>query len=130
MKSAVMLLAICAVLRAEDVAPPMPAPPAPAPPVRVPVDGDPPAPPAPPAKPAKPAVAKFAPHDVEVRLKDGSAVRGELKSTEAIVLKTSFGALKFPIEDIYQITHAQSGAPVDAARIAAAIKDFKGADRD
>ena len=130
MKSVVMLtmLALALALRAEDAAPvpPMPAPPVPVPPVRVPLDGDPPAP----AKTAKPVVARFAPHDVEVRLKDGSAVRGELKSIEPIVLKTSFGALKFPIEDIYQITHSQSGATADPARIAAAIKDFKGADRD
>jgi len=84
---------------------------------------------APPPTAGKAAKAeKFAAHDIEVRLKDGSSLRGELKGTDAVVLKTSFGDLKFPIDDIYQLTHAPENSAADREKIAVALKNFQGAD--
>ena len=109
---ALLLLIVTLALRAAEEVPP-PVVPVNPPPAETPV------------KAAKSKSESFAPHDVEVRLKDGSALRGELKNTEPIVLKTSFGELKFPLDDIFQITHASPSAAADGERVAAALKDFK-----
>ena len=48
--------------------------------------------------------AKFSLRYVEVQLKDGSSIRGEIQGLDTITLTTTFGALQFPTEEIYRIT--------------------------
>jgi hypothetical protein len=86
--------------------------------------------PGPGVKPLTSKAEKLSPRAVEVRLKDGSTLRGELKGNEPVTLKTSFGALKFPLEELQLVIHGDSGAETDAQHIAAAIADFKGSDAD
>ena len=45
----------------------------------------------------------FGPGDVEVRLRDGSIVRGEIGGADSIALKTPYGVLTFPLNRILRI---------------------------
>ena len=80
------------------------------------------------ATPAPSKKERMNPQTVEIRLKDGSSLRGELKSSEPISLKTSFGVLKFPMESLLQLSHGDGIAPLDEKQLAATLDDFKGAD--
>ena len=73
---------------------------------------------------------KLSPQAVEVRLKDGSSLRGVLKSGEPIALKTTFGVLKFPMAEIMQVSHGDGNTPLSEKELAATLADFKGADAD
>src|SRR5207248_2963568 len=58
-----------------------------------------------PERAGSPAESKHATRDVEVRFRDGSIVRGHLKGIDQVALKTSFGTLKFPLEDLRVVMH-------------------------
>ncbi|MCY3024331.1 MAG: hypothetical protein NTW87_35590, partial [Planctomycetota bacterium] len=46
---------------------------------------------------------RYGPRDVEVRLQDGSVIRGEIQGVEAVALKTDYGLLNFPVTRILHI---------------------------
>jgi hypothetical protein len=86
------------------------------------------APEAPAAVPAEKPTAmprnKFGKHDVELRLRDGSVIRGQLKGLDQVSLKTSFGTLKIPLEDLRTISH--TAARSESKAISEAIAQLKG----
>ena len=68
--------------------------------------------------------SKFTSRDVEVRLRDGSVLRGELSGPESISLTTSYGELSFPLENMLRLKAAQRMPAQDLIAIAAAIKEL------
>jgi hypothetical protein len=84
-------------------------------------------PPAVVAPKAADGAAKFGPDDIEVRLKDGSVLRGELQGVASFKLKTPYGVLTVPATEMRRLKLGQGGAgSVDAATLNAAIKDLIG----
>jgi len=78
-------------------------------------------------KPATDAAKrKFGPKDVEVVLRDGSRIRGEISGFESVALKTRYGTLTIPIAEIHAITHGKRGSDKNA--VATALKDLTGDD--
>lgn len=73
-------------------------------------DGAKPAPAEAAANPAPPK-SRFGPMDVEVRLSDGSAIRGEIKGIDTVRLKTNYGSLAFPAARIMRVTRGQRLTP-------------------
>src|SRR5579863_1570419 len=67
-------------------------------------------------------IPKAGPRDVEVKLHDGSLVRGELQSIDTLTLKTAYGVLNFPITSLIKVTPAAKMPDQDAAAISSAIK--------
>ena len=71
------------------------------------------------------AKARFGPHEVEVELRDGSKLRGELMGNVSFILETSFGTLKIPGEDMINLRRGSGqSVPVDGLGLAAAVKDL------
>src|SRR5687768_16248640 len=63
----------------------------------------------------------FSPKDIEVQLKDGSTLRGELLGVETLKLKTPYGVLSIPVVEMQRLKFGSGGAgSVDAKTIAAA----------
>jgi len=75
-----------------------------------------------PDAPAPPAKAKFSPRDVEVRLRDGSAIRGQIADLEHLAFQTNFGTLQIPVTHLFSLTRGKRRAPANAADVAAAAK--------
>jgi hypothetical protein len=69
---------------------------------------------------------KFGPRDVEIALRDGSRVRGEISGFESVSLKTRYGTLSIPLSEIHDIVHGKRSSDKNA--ISAALKDLAGSD--
>jgi hypothetical protein len=67
---------------------------------------------------------KFGPRDVELRLHDGSIIRGEIKQLENIALKTEYGTLTYPLSDMMRITRGKRMAAEEVCEVESAIKDL------
>jgi hypothetical protein len=67
---------------------------------------------------------KFGPRDVELKLQDGSMVRGELKDVENIVIKTAYGPLTVPISDMLRFERGDRVSERDAKELLEAVKDL------
>ena len=76
------------------------------------------------ADPASKGGAGFGPNDVEVRLRDGSIVRGEIAGSDTIALKTPYGVLTFPLSRIVRIKAGYRLAKQKEAELLAALKDL------
>lgn len=76
------------------------------------------------AKPEAGRKPRYGPRDVEVRLQDGSQIRGEILGLETVTLKTSYGALAFPITKILNINRGRRLPAEDGQEISAAIKNL------
>lgn len=60
--------------------------------------------------------------DVEVRMRDGSVVRGEIRGAETLALKTAYGVLAFPVQEIVSVRPAERIAAKDVQEIEAIAK--------
>ena len=67
---------------------------------------------------------KYGVRDVEVKLLDGSLLRGEIQDTEGIVLKTAYGPLTIPVTDILRIERGDHISQHEKDEIAAALKEL------
>lgn len=67
---------------------------------------------------------KFGPNDVELRLQDGSVIRGETQGLATVTLKTAYGTLVFPGTKILHINRGHRLPPEDLQEISAAIKEL------
>ena len=67
---------------------------------------------------------KYGTRDVEVRLIDGSILKGELLNLDSIILKTTFGTLTFPTRDILRVCRGHHLTPDKTSDIFSAIKDL------
>jgi hypothetical protein len=63
----------------------------------------------------------FGPLDVEVRLRDGSQMRGEVMALDTLKLKTAYGVLNFPVSDLRQLQFGARLTEKDARGIQEAI---------
>src|SRR5688572_24200408 len=77
-------------------------------------------------KPAENARA-FGATDIEVRLKDGSIIRGQAQGLESISLKMPYGTLTFPAADIYSVT---TGERITGEAAKEVVELIKGLDDD
>jgi hypothetical protein len=80
--------------------------------------------PKPGAEPVAPKKPRYGPNDVEVRLLDGSLIRGGLLGLEQITLQTRYGALAFPAPKLLHVTRARRMPADEAQEVAQAIKDL------
>ncbi len=70
------------------------------------------------------SASKYGPADVEVQLRDGSMLRGELSGITAFALKTPYGLLNIPLN---RVVHFQMGVhipPQNTTEVPAALKDL------
>ena len=67
---------------------------------------------------------KFASNQVEVRLRDGSVLLGELAGSDSLALKTTYGTLTFPLNHILRVRAGFRLPKQDETEILAAIKDL------
>jgi hypothetical protein len=74
----------------------------------------------PPAAPAK----SYGPRDVEVRLRDGSRLRGEIGPLEAFTVKTDYGDLKVPVSEMRRLARGNRPSSVEMKEVARAIKEL------
>ncbi|HEY3319155.1 MAG TPA: hypothetical protein VGP72_01605 [Planctomycetota bacterium] len=74
--------------------------------------------------PERAKAMRFGPNDVEVRLSDGSVIRGELLSLPSIDLKTSYGMLSFPTNSLLTVECASRMSAVESTAAAAVLKDL------
>ncbi|HYG75805.1 MAG TPA: hypothetical protein VEK08_12440 [Planctomycetota bacterium] len=73
-----------------------------------------------------PAVAqvKFGADDVEVRMAEGSVIRGQLRELETISFVTPYGVLNFPVKDVLHLSRGRRLSAKEATTVQAAIKDL------
>lgn len=71
------------------------------------------------------AKSPFKPNDVEVRLRDGSIVNGEIRLTDELRLQTAYGLLVFPVNSLACLRPGQRLPQQEALNIQAAIKDLE-----
>jgi hypothetical protein len=76
------------------------------------------------------AKPKFGPRDVELRVNDGSVIRGEIRNGETIALKTAYGRLVYPMTDIIRIKCGSRLSPPEGREIEAAIANLDSDDFD
>jgi hypothetical protein len=67
---------------------------------------------------------KLTANQVELHLRDGSVLLGELSGVDAIALKTSYGTLSFPLTHILRVRAGFRLSKQDETDILAAIKDL------
>lgn len=68
---------------------------------------------------------KYGFNDVEVRLLDGSRLRGEIAGLDKLTAQTAFGTLTIPVSEMLSVKRdTQSGGPADAKELAAALKNL------
>ncbi len=67
---------------------------------------------------------KFAPNQVEVHLRDGSMLLGEISGVDALSLKTPYGTLNFPLNHVLRVRAGFRLAKQDETDILALIKDL------
>jgi len=70
------------------------------------------------------AAPQYGPNDIEIRLRDGSLLRGEISSTAPIELKTAYGNLTFPLSRILRIKTGFRLAKEKEGEIRTAIKEL------
>jgi len=68
--------------------------------------------------------SKYGATDVEIRLRDGSTVRGEITSPESLTLKTAYGTLNIPVTRVVSLRAGLRVSTVEDTEITAAIKDL------
>lgn len=67
---------------------------------------------------------KFSIYEIEVKLQDGSLIRGEIKETESIQLKTAYGLLNIPLSEISRIERGERISELDTKAAVQALKDL------
>ena len=72
----------------------------------------------------KPAAAPDTPAAVEVRLQDGSLLRGELTGLDVLTLKTAYGILQYPLARIWRVQVGSRTPPQDLGEVTATLKEL------
>lgn len=67
---------------------------------------------------------KFSSRDVEVRLRDGSRLRGEIGAIEHLAVKTEFGELKVPIAELRRVSRGDRLSAAEARELMGIIKEL------
>jgi hypothetical protein len=64
------------------------------------------------------------PSDIEVRLKDGSVIRGQAPGLDKIRIKMAYGELAFPADDVYCVSIGERVSAETARQVRELLKDL------